>query len=269
MEKKEAELSKFIHSIMKLYLSIIFLFLSFNVFGQADSLRIDSLKRALFLQKEDTNKVQSLYELSMALSKSFEGDSAVLYGKQSLALATRTNNKKGIGYGNIAIGVGHLARNSYNESVKALTEALTIMQQIDYKPGIALAYDNRGYTYLTSGDFGNAQTNFFSALKLYQEIHNRAGEGRMLTLIGGTYYFQGDIEEAINTNVAAIKIMEEIDNPKGVAQAHFNNAEYYLTLDKYTAALNEYISSLNHYVLIKERLYGVNSKEYYKMYVSA
>src|SRR4051794_45569 len=65
-----------------------------EVIAQVDSLYIDSLKRVLLTQKEDTNKVNTLNELSNYLSYQ-DTDSSFSYASLGLSLSQKLNYVKG------------------------------------------------------------------------------------------------------------------------------------------------------------------------------
>src|SRR4051812_27170884 len=76
----------------KTILFVIFVTYSIKASTQnniSDSLRIDSLKKVLQTQKEDTNKVNTLNELSRNLVKSEQSESAFQYANNALLLAEK------------------------------------------------------------------------------------------------------------------------------------------------------------------------------------
>ena len=88
---------------MKHYSPGIFLFVLINLYSffinaqdsSRDSLKIDSLRKVLQTQKEDSNKVNSLNILSTnALEKEDFGNS-MQYAKRALSISEKINFKKG------------------------------------------------------------------------------------------------------------------------------------------------------------------------------
>ena len=68
----------------------------------------DSLKKVIFLQKEDTNKVKLLYNLSFSYVAGSYADSALVYGQQALELAEKLKYERGAFWSLITLG-GSLA----------------------------------------------------------------------------------------------------------------------------------------------------------------
>ena len=76
-----------------IFLPLILLF-SFTAYGQ-DVNNIDSLKNVLHEQKEDTNKIKTLCDLSISY-RFYYPDSGLAYGQQAMKLAKKLDYQKGI-----------------------------------------------------------------------------------------------------------------------------------------------------------------------------
>src|SRR4051812_45828829 len=76
--------------LYKAWLFIIFIVCSFTASAQSDSLYLDSLKRVLQTQKEDTNKVNNYFEVGYFYQWS-QPDSALRYAIPGLELAKKLN----------------------------------------------------------------------------------------------------------------------------------------------------------------------------------
>lgn len=76
---------------------VLFSILLYPLLAQTQSLHnTDSLRRALFLQKEDTNKVKLIYNLSFSYTAGSYADTALVYAQRALDLAEKLNYESGI-----------------------------------------------------------------------------------------------------------------------------------------------------------------------------
>ena len=103
---KEPKRNKFIIElpvIMKRHFLKLFLFFlitswSFTTKAQSsfnDSLKIDSVKKRLQTQKEDSNKVNSLNDLSATALAREDFDNSMQYAREALAISEKLNYNKG------------------------------------------------------------------------------------------------------------------------------------------------------------------------------
>jgi hypothetical protein len=79
-------------SVRNIFLFSILLLCSFTVHPQSLG-NIDSLKRVLPLQKEDTSKVKLLNNLSSLYAAGSYADTALVYAQQALDQATRLRQR--------------------------------------------------------------------------------------------------------------------------------------------------------------------------------
>src|ERR1035437_225989 len=127
-----------------------------NCFGQKS--KIDSLLTLIKKDKEDTNKVNHLKDLSREYYFIGSYDSVLHYGLSILPLA----------------------------------------QKINFKKGIAGAYNIIGITYGIQDDYPKALDYYFGALKLYEELKDKTGIAKCCSNIGQVYSKQGDNLKASN-----------------------------------------------------------------------
>ena len=87
--------------LIKIYLFNFLLIFWFDVCAQSDSLKIDSLKKLLAIQKDDTNRVNTLNELGRQFLKKDDYKNGEQCTNDALWLAKKLNFKKGqaIAYG--------------------------------------------------------------------------------------------------------------------------------------------------------------------------
>src|SRR4051812_31279776 len=117
-------------------LILLFAF-SFNLYAQSDSVKIDSLKKILQTQKEDSNKVNTLNELSIAFSQTSDVKKSRQNAIEALALSEKINFEKGSANAHSLIGYSYMFSpdQNYIQALKSFNEALKIRIKINDKKG--------------------------------------------------------------------------------------------------------------------------------------
>jgi tetratricopeptide (TPR) repeat protein len=180
----------------------IFLFLVLMVsvvyssYGQSNK-PLDSLINVLKNSAEDTNKVNTLILLSWHAFEMSQNDAEVK---------------------------------------KYADEALALAQKINYKKGIAAAYNRKGPTLGRQGNYSEGLKLQFAALKIWEEIGNKKGVSETYTIMGGNYAGQKKISEAIKYYSAAIKIKEELGDRAGIAEIYNNIGGMYMSQSNFLKA---------------------------------
>ena len=204
---------------------------------------IDSLNKELYKQKEDTNKVKVLDELSFDYSYT-DPDAGIKYGQQELELANKLTWKKGIAKANVSMGVNYWAKSDFSRALSCYAVAQNIYENIGYKLGAATVAGNIGIIYDEQSDYGKALEYYFKALKINEEIGDKKGMARAMGNIAIVHHKQGDYPGALSYYFNALKIDEEIGNKRGAGIVTGNIGSIYnLQLD-YQRALEYYLKAL-------------------------
>ena len=164
--------------LTKTCLFIILIIYSFTAYTQTnltDSLKIDSLKKVLQKVKEDTNKVNTLNELSSAIQQVSDDSSSLQYAKKALLLSEKLNFKKGEADANYNIGGIKFSNDYFNQSIypevyKNYFDALQLYEELGDKEGVAQCYFGIGQLKFNQGNYPDALKNFYSALKFYEQL---------------------------------------------------------------------------------------------------
>lgn len=102
----------------------------------------DSLRKALFVQKEDTNKVKLLYNLSFSYTAGSYADTALVYAQRALDLAEKLNYEPGIFWSEITIGESFALLGNYPLSLEYNFKALTLAKKLNHP--LKLCFGNGG-----------------------------------------------------------------------------------------------------------------------------
>ncbi|MBI3501956.1 MAG: tetratricopeptide repeat protein [Bacteroidetes bacterium] len=136
--------------------------------------KIDSLQTILKTAKEDTNKVTILNELCRQLWQKGQYDTAYIHAENAKRLSEKINFKTGLADAYNNMGTICKSKGDYKEAIKYHLLALQIRKEIGNKKGIAASYNSIGLVYSHEGNYPDALKNYFLSLKIKEEILQNA-----------------------------------------------------------------------------------------------
>jgi len=148
----------------------LLLLVSFSANCFAQNKTIDSLKNALAISKEDTNKVWLLNELSFSYTWSF-ADTAVLYAQQALQLSQRLQFTEGIASSLVSLGAGLTTLGNYANALSYLYKALSLFKERKDSFALSNVHTTLGLCYRDQGDYKQAIQNIQEAIRIDKLIH--------------------------------------------------------------------------------------------------
>ena len=133
-----------------------------------------------------------------------------------------------------------------SQSVHYLDDAILLALKIDYKKGLADAYNLQGRALANQGNFQDAIFINRQSLSGYQELNDKLGEANILNNLGSIYYRMGNSSKALEFHFQSLKISQEIDNKLRIGTSYNNIGTVYLksestlddALDSYKKALD-------------------------------
>ena len=108
------------------------------------------------------------------------------------------------------------------KSIYYLDEAIQLSSKINYKKGLASAYNAKGRAYAQQGNFKEAILSFQEALKNFHDINDKKGEANILSNLGSIYFMSGNSSKALELHFESLKISEELENKLRIGTS-FNN----------------------------------------------
>jgi adenylate cyclase len=212
---------------------------------QTTQAKIDSMVSVLKIQKDDSNKVNTLNELAWEyFANNFDYKKAVGYAGDALSIAKKTGFKKGEAtalrrLGGIEINQGH-----YSEALKYYSEELKIQEELRDKKRIASGYMQVGSVYFYVGNYPVALDNYLKGLRIADEIHDKITICKLSNNIAKIYCNTGDYKEALKYYSGSMKIYEELGDKEGVAKSCCGIGDIYLSQQNYPEALLYFRKSL-------------------------
>ncbi|WP_425542707.1 tetratricopeptide repeat-containing sensor histidine kinase [Algoriphagus jejuensis] len=141
-----------------------------------------------------------------------------------------------------------------NQAIESFDQAILLASKIEFKTGLANAYNAKGRAYAQQGDFQEAILNFQEALKYFRETDNKTGEANILSNLGSIYYMLGNNTKALELHFESLQISEKLDNKLRIGTS-FNNIGTVYLKDRRTIndALSFFKKSLAVFQAIEEQ----------------
>jgi len=130
----------------------------------------DSAKEVLLSQKEDTNKVKLLYNLSFSYCAGSYADTALVYAQQALDLAEKLEYDRGIFWSLITLGESLAVLGNYPLSIEHNFRALALAKEMNRL--LEICYGNGGLAncYYYMGEYNTSLTYVRRVMKLGENL---------------------------------------------------------------------------------------------------
>ncbi len=212
--------------------------------------KIDSLRHALTIEKDDTNKVNTLLYLSKYLRIISKYDTSIVCANTALTLANSLPFGKGRGwakgiakaYNNIGIAYDH--QGNYSKALDYDFKALKICEEIGDKSGIARSTGNIGIVYDDQGNYPKALEYYLKALQMAEEVGYKQLQANATSNIGSVYEEQGNYPKALEYFFKSVKMSEEMGDKHLQLNSTGNIGIVYDEQGDYPKALEYYFKSL-------------------------
>jgi signal transduction histidine kinase len=165
-------------------------------YASTQPLQIDSLRSALERPKtEDTAFSNLLNNLSFAYN-AYLADSAMVYGKQGLAAAEKSNYKKGIADACRNIGFAYQRLGKLADATGYYLRAVPLFEELNDSLGLANVWNGLGICYFEQGDFGNALQFYQRAEPMFFHLRKMDRYAASMSNIGYAYLQMGNLNLA-------------------------------------------------------------------------
>ena len=119
--------------------------------------------------------------------------------------------------------------------------AINLAKNLQWKQGLAKAYNYTGLNYFTLSDSSNAFSNHQKALLIYQQLGDKTGEAWSQNYIGNIYFFLlSDYLKATAHYEKSFALFQQVNDKKGLATSCENLAITYESLGSYPEALQKF-----------------------------
>jgi len=222
---------------LRIFLLCFFVIINFDLHSQSNE--IDSLKERLFKSKIDTQKVNTLHELSKCYLFS-DAKKALLYGQEAYQLSKKLDFKKGCAKSLHNIGITYYNIGNYDSALYFFSSSLKIKSLINDKKGMASSFNNMGAIYDYWGDYNKAITHYISSLKINEELKNYAGALSASNNIGNILSQQHNAKGALKYYRISLDYAKKAQKNKGIADALLNIGNVKFDINENDSALMYY-----------------------------
>ena len=204
----------------------------------------DSLQALINAAPADSQKVIWLNELTWEHFGQANYDKGMLRAKEAAALAEQLGYRKGQAVAYNNIGISHKNLGNYAAALEAYYKTLTIWESLGSKQGIASANNNIGVIYKNEGDYNKALERYRIALRIREESGNAQDVASSLNNIGLVYSSQRKFDTALVYYTRALKKQEGSGSTRVLPVILNNIGTVYDSQENYEQALSYYMRAL-------------------------
>ena len=219
---------------------------------QAQNTEADSLKRLLFITKEDTSRVM-IYEALSYAYLSASPDTALRYASTGLNLAKKSKDLKGEGYCINAIGNVYFYKGDYNKALQIFLQALKIRESLHDERTIAVTYSNIGSVYSEQGEYQQAISYILKTKQYDEKIKDSAGLLIDLFNLGSVYDQLKNTDSALFYEKKAYEIAESLNDKNYIGAIMNAFGSVYRRLDSFILAITYYRQAIVYAKPIKDQ----------------
>jgi tetratricopeptide (TPR) repeat protein len=194
--------------ILKQYAVSLLLFLPFLSYAHIDT-AVAKLQDKYQSAQSDSSRAVALKDICWYY-RYINLDSAVSYGKKSIALSQKTSSKRLEGDVKRFIGIAYWHYAYEEECLEWIYASLKIAEEIGDKSGEAYCYDNIGNTFFSQGFYEKALENFSKAKEIFTQIKD--DKGIAYTLLHSSWVYAGkkDFNTALDYIHKAVELRRKI-----------------------------------------------------------
>lgn len=239
---------------MKIHILFFFLFLSVLGYTQSDEdiKTIDSLKKAIGVEKQDTSKAKTLV-LIAKMHTEIDPKIAIQYLNQAKVLIANTSNNKILSDIANQLGTNYYYLGDFNSSLKYFLELMNIAERQNNLLGIATAHNNIGSIYFELNDTTNALKHHLEALKIRQKHEKNDNNGKNQIAmsygnVGKAYFAMNNYVKAMEYYQLALNLSKELGNKQREALMLNNIGSILAEQKKYDEAYPNFVNAYNIYL---------------------
>jgi tetratricopeptide (TPR) repeat protein len=230
---------------IKLVRYCIVLLLCYSLPTTCQNHKADSLLRVLKTEKEDTNKVKTIHKLFWILRNNGQYSRADSLAMVALSLSKNLDFKRGLAIAYNDMGVILENEDNYANALDCYEKALELNRSLKNKKGELNALGNIGVVYDDKGDYPKALDYAFKTLAICEGLGDKELKASVLNNIGTIYDEEGDYQKALDYFFKEVDICTEIIDSSQLATAFTNIGLAYEKSGKYELALNYCFKAAN------------------------
>ncbi|MBA3665759.1 MAG: tetratricopeptide repeat protein [Bacteroidetes bacterium] len=203
--------------------------------------------------KSSTNKTErtDLLNFLAEISKKDDPKECLQYSYSALELAQSINYKKGIANAYNNLGNLYTNQDNYNKAYDFYSKSLGLRKEIDDKRGIAASLNNIAGLYNVQKDFKTALKHYEKSLDIRKELKDDRLVGASMNNIGSVYYRLGKLDKALAYFFESLAIKKK-SGDKSLGYNYNNIANIYADLGQADTSLSYFFKAVESWKVEKD-----------------
>ncbi|MFN3916797.1 MAG: tetratricopeptide repeat protein [Flavobacteriales bacterium] len=204
----------------------------------------DSLLIVLKTNQNDTNRLNTLLNLTNECYYKGEYFEERKYAEEALKLAKKMNWKQGMANSYNSLGGAMEDLGFYAEALDNHFKALKIKEELKDTIGIATSYNNIGIVYLNLKKYDEAISYYKKSLKFYKYSNAKKSMANPMNNMGIAYFNLEDYAMSLTYYMQALEIRIDMGDKYAIASSYNNIGNLYYILEDYYEAMKYHLKSL-------------------------
>jgi two-component system, NtrC family, sensor kinase len=232
---------------MKIKSYLLLLLLLFETaFAIGQISKTDSLKQLLATEKQDTSRVNLLFNLAVAYQLS-KPDTALVIAQQGLSLARQTNFKPGEGRCLLVTANIFTITGNYPQALEIQLQALKLFEAIHDDKRMAATLANISDVYFYEGDYRRSIDYSTKAISIQRKLHFSSALCIALINLGDTYQKVNQLDSAFTYSREGYSLALSIKDVNRIGEGMSNLGDLYLKTGHTDSAMAYYRSAIIQY----------------------
>jgi serine phosphatase RsbU (regulator of sigma subunit) len=206
--------------------------------------KVDSILNLLKKQGQDTTRVKLLNSLASACSRTSNYIASDSASKEALVLAEKLNYKQGIATAYNGIGIANYNQSNYPEALRNYMLALKLCQELNDKNGVSVLTNDIGMVYDDEGESDKALEYYYKALGQVQKTRDTVDMIKVLNGIAVACDEKQDHEKSLIYYNEALQLCKKNGDNSEIATLTSNMADVYGEQGNFQKALDCQLQSL-------------------------
>lgn len=211
----------------------------FTMALQANTNKIDSLKRLSLANLEDSQKVNVYIEIAQAYID-MNVDSSLSYATLALELCAKNDYINGLIKANNLLGNCAQRKGEFDEAMTYYDKVKQFAEERKDDKGMAIVLNNIAIIHTQRGEYDLALDGYYEALDYEKKLEDKKGIAEAYNNIGVVHYYMGDMENTLKYLKMSAEITEEIGDLQILKKAYMNIGAIHLYRKEYDKALEFY-----------------------------
>lgn len=235
---------------MKFIVVLIFIFINlFNLCSKtSNEVKVDSLIKRLRFLKNDTAKVNVLYDLSFMLQM-LHPKNGIKYGFEGLNLSAKIKWDKGVAKSYLVVGINHLALSNFDSALYYYEKSILINQQLKDIRAVRENYEYIAALHSIQSKYPKLKNYLNKLIEINKKLGDSINLANEYNNLGLVNLYLSNYNEALRNFNKSYIINHKFNDSSGIGYNFINTGRVYYNLGEYDKAKNNYAKA---YIIFKK-----------------